>query len=69
MKNRIVFKWMPFYLKTAFNSFIISAKSKPLKKFYFEAIGTGFITGTIINGNSIRVKNLPKNLSFKVSNW
>ncbi len=57
IKNRIVFQSMPFFLKTAFNSFIISSKSKPLKKFYFEVIEI-----------SIRVKNLPKNLSFKASN-
>ncbi len=28
-----------------------------------EAIGTAFITRTLINGNSIQVKNLTKNLS------
>jgi hypothetical protein len=30
---------------------------KLVLKFYFEAIGTAFITRTLIKGNSIRVKN------------
>jgi hypothetical protein len=54
--------------KPSLNSFIVSAKSNSSKKFYFEAIGTDFMTRTLIKGNSIRVNTLPENLSFKVSN-